>query len=65
MLHLLPEFQNWVRKQLMTAEEALQLQTLFEQMQTGETLDCPEHLHQAVQNLGLDQMVDELTATMH
>lgn len=65
MLHLLPEFQNWVLKQLMTAEEAHQLQTLLEQMQEGETLDCPEHLQQAVQNLGLDQMVDELTAMRH
>lgn len=65
MLTLLPDFQCWVDQQVMTLDEASQLQALFQSMRSGETTPLPRHLESAMERLGLWGMVDSQTATRH
>ena len=65
LLKLVPQFHLWVQQQVMTPDEAMELQTLFQALRTGEQKPIPEHLKPAMENLGLHQLVNEETATRH
>ena len=64
-INLLPDFSRWVALQVMTQDEALELQALFHAMRDGETPAPPSHLCPAMENLGLHQLVTEATAPRH
>ena len=64
-INLLPDFSRWVDLQVMTQDEAQELQALFQAMRDGQTLALPSHLWPAMENLGLHQLVNEATAMRH
>lgn len=49
----------------MTQEQAEELQVLMGNLAEGESLETPEHLEKAVQNLVLHNLVDAKTAIRH
>ena len=64
-INLLPDFSRWVALQVMTQDEALELQAIFGMLRVGESAQMPDHLQIAMQSLGLHQLLDETTATRH
>ena len=64
-LPLLPQYQHWVDKWVLTQPEAEQLQFLMESLMDGQEVEAPQEMELALQKLALHGLVDEETATRH